>query len=134
MTGHLAPQHHRLPADRMVKLCCPRGDFLSRADDLDQRNEMRRIEGMRRDVAIGMAAIGDQTAAQERGRAARHDDIRWQEIVDPGQQFALQRFFLRRIFLNKLGAFQRRRQIGGERQTARPERPSCASCGKAFSI
>jgi hypothetical protein len=85
------------------------------ADDLDQRDEVGRIERMADDESLGVGRLGGHFGhAVSRGRRADHD-VRRAHLVDPGQQSAFEREVLGCGLLDELGVSDRLGEVGVDR-------------------
>ena len=73
------------------------------AHHLDQRNEMRRVEGMADDEARAVPHALLQGADEEARRARREHRVRAERRVDPAVERALERLVLRRVLLHEDG-------------------------------
>jgi hypothetical protein len=122
VTGNLGAQAHRALAGSLVErhraVDRPAGGSLAAAD-LDQRHQMRRIEGVAEDDALGMRRFALELARRQRRRARRDDDVGRKVRVDIGHQVGLDRRVLGAAFLHEGGAGER---LGQRRVAAQPLR------------
>src|SRR5215469_17437217 len=87
-TGQFAAESERSLADRRVEVGEPgHGPWASLlpADDLDERDEVRRVEWMTYHAAFRLGAVGLQQRHAESGRARRDNDVWAREPVDVRQ-------------------------------------------------
>ncbi|MNL51067.1 hypothetical protein D3C87_1741350 [compost metagenome] len=81
-----------------------------------QRDQVRRVERVANDKALGMPATGLQAAHDEARRTGRHDDMGRQHRIHAGKEVDLEVFAFGRIFLHKIHAGQRLGQVRFESQ------------------
>ena len=83
--------------------------------DLDQGNEVGRVERMADDESFGVGRLGGHFGhAVTRGRRA-DDDIRWAGLVDLGEETALEREIFGSGLLDKSGAGDRLGEVSVDR-------------------
>jgi hypothetical protein len=121
MARHFLVEPYRLLSDRLVE----RDRALDRllrgpgpADDLDQRDQVRRIEGVTDDATLRMQCSARLNVAHlDTGRARRDDHVRRQQLVELLVQLLLEVQPFGSVFLDQIHASQRGRQVAGEGKT-----------------
>ena len=119
VTGQLLPEVHGLLADRRIELHRPLDGARGRlhaADHFHQRNDVRRIERMSHQAALGVRALRLHDAGRDAGRARRDDRVRRSRIVHVGEQLHLEIRPLGAVFLNEVRRRQRLLHVGREGQ------------------
>ena len=111
MPRHFLVEAHRPLPDRRVKFrCAPDRRFrgLCPADDLDQRDQVRRIERMADDAALGMGRGARLDFAHGEPRRARRDDhVGRQQLVELPIELLLEIDPLGPVLLDEVGAGER---------------------------
>ena len=88
-------------------------------DDFNQRDQVRRIEGMAQHHAAGMAAGGLHLAHQQTRGTGSQDHMRRQRGIHAPEQVDLEVFALRAVFLHEVRTLERLFQRGRETQALR---------------
>src|SRR5271163_2789880 len=142
MSGYFLMKANRPLTQRGIELRGPLNRIfrsLGSADNLDQRNQVRRIEWMPDDASLemGRSPQPDLAHGQSR-RAGRNDHVRWQQFVELPIELSLEVDPFRSILLDKLRVLQGPRQIGHKLQIclrgARREPQSLESWPSSFNI
>ena len=118
MAGHLLMEPDRPLAEPAVEFRDTVDGLLGRlraADDLDQRDQVRRIEGMPDHTPLGVARACRLDLADGQARRTRRDDgIRREDLVEMHVEISLKFDPFRPVLLHQVGVRNRRIEVVGE--------------------
>src|SRR5271157_5710476 len=109
MSHHLLANMHRPLSHGGVETHCALDGLRRRlrsSDYLDQRNQVRRIEGMSGYATLRVLALRLDAAHRDTGSTRRQDGRRWKDQVDVREQFDLKSLAFWSVFLHHVRAFK----------------------------
>src|SRR6266480_6601060 len=107
---------HPQPPVEGTRLLDGAGPGALTSHDLDQRQQVNRIEGVTDQHALGMAAARLDTARQQAGRARGNDNAGARDAIDLGEQRSFQWLVLGTALLDEVSAFDGTVEVAGERE------------------